>query len=89
MRAGLDREAAIQAFSELSKGSTATPDQIEFIELVVQELTLNGLMAADRLSQSPFTDVNAQGPLGVFPAATLTSLVEVHADIRQRAVAWT
>ena len=59
----------MQAFNEFLSGTTATPDQIEFIELVVQELTLNGVMEADRLFQSPFTDVNSQGPLGLFPAA--------------------
>ncbi len=84
---GLDREATMQAFSEFLKGSTATPDQIEFIELVVQELTLNGVMEPDRLFQSPFTDINSQGPLGIFPAAKVSSLVEVLADIRRRAVA--
>ncbi|KPF60205.1 hypothetical protein D621_01880 [beta proteobacterium AAP51] len=84
---GLDREAAMQAFSEFLKGSTATPDQIEFIELVVQELTLNGVMEADRLFQSPFTDLSAQGPLGVFPAASVSTLVDVLQDIRARAVA--
>jgi len=84
---GLDREAAMQAFSELLKGSTATQDQIEFIELVVQELTLNGVMAADRLFQSPFTDINSQGPLGIFPPARVSLIVGVLAEIRQRAVA--
>ena len=76
----------MQAFSELLKESTATSDQIEFINLVVHELTLNGVMEADRLFQSPFTDINSQGPLGVFPPATVWSLVEALAEIRQRAV---
>ena len=84
---GLDREAAMQAFSDLLKGSTATPDQIEFIELVVQELTLNGVMEADRLFQSPFTDINSQGPVGIFPAARELTLVAVLNEIRHRAVA--
>lgn len=84
---GLEREAAMHAFSEFISGSTATPNQIEFINLVVQELTQNGAMEADRLFQSPFTDVNAQGPLGVFPPAKVTQLVGVLAQIRQRAVA--
>ena len=84
---GLDREAAMQAFSEFLKGSTATPDQIEFIELVVQELTLNGMMEADRLFQSPFTDISSQGPLGIFPPAKVSTLVAVLAEVRQRAVA--
>ncbi len=84
---GLDREAAMQAFSDFLTGTTVTSDQIEFIELVVQELTMNGAMEEDRLFQSPFTDLHTQGPLGIFPSAKVTVMVEVLADIRRRAVA--
>jgi type I restriction enzyme R subunit len=84
---GLDHEAAMQAFSEFVHGTTATPNQIEFINLVVQELTQAGVMAPSRLFESPFTDVNAQGPLGVFSPARVTQLVGVLTQIRERAVA--
>ncbi len=84
---GLDREAAMQAFSEFISGSTATPNQIEFIDLIVQELTRNGVMDPDRLFQSPFTDLSAQGPLGVFPPAKVTRLVDVLNTIQARAAA--
>ena len=84
---GLDREAAMQAFSELLVGSTATPSQIEFIELVVHELTQNGVMAPDRLFQTPFTDLNAQGPLGVFPEKSVSAIVAVLDAIKRRAAA--
>jgi type I restriction enzyme R subunit len=84
---GLDREAAMQAFSRFIQGTTATPDQIEFVGLIVQELTEAGVMEPDRLFQSPFTDVSAQGPLGVFTSAKVAEIVEVLAEIRQRAVA--
>jgi type I restriction enzyme R subunit len=84
---GLDREAAMQAFSELVSGTTATPNQIEFINLIVQELTQNGVMDGARLFESPFTDMNAQGPLGIFPPAKVTQLVQVLDDIRHRAAA--
>lgn len=84
---GLDRETAMQAFSEFIAGTTVTPDQIEFIDLIVQELTQTGVMEPDRLFQSPFTDINAQGPIGVFPPAKVTKLVEVLGDIRKRAAA--
>jgi len=47
------------AFSEFINGATATPNQIEFINLVVQELTQTGVMEPGRLFESPFTDVNA------------------------------
>jgi len=84
---GLDREAAMQAFSEFLKGGTATPNQIEFIELIVQELTQSGVMDSGRLFESPYTDINAQGPLGVFPPARVEKLVQVLQTIHQRAVA--
>lgn len=84
---GLDREAAIQAFSDFVNGTTSTPNQIEFVNLIVQELTQNGVMEADRLFQSPFTDLNAQGPLGIFPAAKVSQIVDVLNQIRERAVA--
>lgn len=84
---GLDREAAMQAFSDFINGTTSTPNQIEFVNLIVQELTQNGVMEADRLFQSPFTDLNTQGPLGIFPPARVSQIVEVLKQIRERAVA--
>jgi type I restriction enzyme R subunit len=83
---GLDREAAMQAFSALLQGSKATPEQIEFIELIVEELTQTGVVMPERLFESPFTDVNAQGPLAVFMPAQVTQIVEVLTEIRSRAV---
>ncbi|MDR5794516.1 DEAD/DEAH box helicase family protein [Caballeronia sp. LZ008] len=84
---GLDREAAAAAFSTFIQGTTATADQIEFIDLIVLELIQNGVMEAGRLFESPFTDINAQGPFGVFPEATVTQIVRVLVEIRERAVA--
>jgi len=84
---GLDREAARQAFNEFLTGAKTTADQIEFIDLIVQELTQNGVMEPGRLFQSPFTDINAQGPLGVFPMEKAQKITEVLKEIRQRAVA--
>ena len=77
----------MQAFSEFITGATTTPNQIEFINLIVQELTWAGLMEPERLFQSPFTDLNAQGPLGVFPPAKVTQIVQVLETIRERAAA--
>ncbi|MBX3620007.1 MAG: DEAD/DEAH box helicase family protein [Rhizobacter sp.] len=83
---GLEREAAMQAFSHFIQGTAVTPDQIEFIELVVQELTQTGVMEPDRLFQSPFTDLSSQGPLGVFPGEKVTKLVDVLDEIRRSAL---
>ena len=84
---GLDREAAILAFSEFTTGSTVTANQIEFIELIVQELTQNGVMEVKRLYETPFVDVSPMGPEGIFPSAKVDQILQVLAEIRQRAAA--
>lgn len=84
---GLDRETVSLAFNQFVSGTTATPDQIEFIELIVQELTQAGVMDAERLYQSPFIDINPLGPDGVFPSAVVDQLFKVISDIRLSAAA--
>jgi type I restriction enzyme R subunit len=84
---GLAREAAMQAFSELVNDSMLTPEQIEFIELVIEELTQNGVVPPERLFEPPFTDINAQGPTAVFPMGQVTRIVKVLDEVRARAVA--
>lgn len=74
---GMDREAATQAFSEFISGTTATPNQIEFVNLVVQYLTENGAMEPDRLYESPFTDINPLGPEGAFPSTKVDQMIKV------------
>ena len=84
---GMEREAVAQAFSEVIAGTQVTADQIEFIELIVSELTTNGVMEAGRLYESPFLDISPQGPEGLFPVAKVDRMVQVLEEIRQRAAA--
>ncbi len=84
---GMERDAVALAFSGLVSGSPATPDQIEFIDLIVEELTQSGCMAARRLYESPFLDISPQGPEGLFPVAKVEKMVQVLQGIQQRAAA--
>lgn len=82
---GMEREAVAQAFSEVIAGTQTTADQIEFIDLIVSELTTNGVMEVGRLYESPFLDISPQGPEGLFPVAKVDRMVQVLGEIRQRA----
>jgi type I restriction enzyme R subunit len=84
---GLEPEAAILAFNDFISGSTATANQIEFIDLVVRELTQNGVMDAGRLYEAPFIDISPQGPEGIFQSARVDQIIEVLRGIRLRAAA--
>ncbi|MEB0012365.1 type I restriction-modification enzyme R subunit C-terminal domain-containing protein [Glaciimonas sp. Gout2] len=84
---GLDRETAKQAFSQFVVGTTVTASQLEFINLIVQYLTENGVMDAARLYESPFTDISLQGPEALFLPMRVTEMVLVLDEIRKRAIA--
>ncbi len=84
---GLERDAVMQLFNEFLTGGNPSADQIEFVKLIVEELTRTGAMEPGRLFESPFIDLNAQGPLGIFPQAKVAKLVETLELIRERAAA--
>ncbi len=82
---GLDRAAAIDAFSRFLAGTTYTAPQIEFINLIVTELTANGVMDPGRLYESPFTDRAPQGPDLVFADEDLDIIIDTLHQIREHA----
>ncbi len=84
---GLDRNAAKQAFGAFLSGSTFSANQIEFINLIIDHLTHHGVMEASLLYESPFTDINAQGPEGVFSPTQVDTLVLVLEQIHAAAAA--
>jgi type I restriction enzyme, R subunit len=74
---GLDREATKQAFGDFISGSPLSASQIEFINLIIDHLTYHGIMEASLLYESPFIDINAQGPEGVFSSGQVDDLVAI------------
>lgn len=74
---GLERAAVAEAFTEFLADATATADQIEFIEMVIDHLTEKGSMDPGLLYESPFVDVAPQGPNQVFDLPHARQLVEV------------
>jgi type I restriction enzyme, R subunit len=84
---GLDREAAKQAFAGFLTGRTLTANQIEFVNLIIDHLTEQGVMDLALLYESPFTDMSPRGPDGVFSSTQVDELVSVLNQVRERAVA--
>jgi len=74
---GLDREAAAEAFGAYLDGTKFSADQIRFINLIVNELTANGVVEPARLYESPYTDNAPTGPDTVFLDADVDNIVVI------------
>ena len=82
---GLDRAAAKQLFNGFLAAGSATANQIEFLNLMVEHLTEQGVMDAARLYESPFTDVSPAGPEALFSGAQVNGIVEALRVVRANA----
>ncbi len=67
-------------------GTKFTADQIRFINLIVDELTANGVMEPARLYESPYTDHAPTGPESVFAEADVDSIVDILNTVKANAV---
>jgi type I restriction enzyme R subunit len=84
---GLDRSAAKDALAGFLDEHRYSATQIEFVSLIIDELTQNGIVEARRFYESPFTDVSAHGPDGLFEADDVDSLVAAVDRVRHNAEA--
>jgi type I restriction enzyme R subunit len=83
---GLDREAAIEAFGEFLDGTRFSADQIRFINLVIDELTANGVMEPVRLYETPFVDSAPHGPDSMFDEAEVDTIIGILRTVKANAV---
>ena len=66
---------------------TFSANQIEFVNLIVNQLTEHGVMEPKLLYESPFTDLTPRGPDGLFSAVQLDALLATLSGIRETALA--
>jgi len=84
---GMDRNAAKEALAAFLAGKTLSANQIEFVNLVVDHLTEHGVVAPERLYESPFTDLMPRGPEGLFTSTELDELIRALDAVRATAMA--
>jgi type I restriction enzyme R subunit len=84
---GLERAAVNEAFGEFLSAGTATAAQIEFINMVIEHLTDQGIMDPALLYEPPFTGVAPTGPEHLFDENKVTRLFTKIQAINDSAVA--
>ena len=83
---GLDREAAKKALNKIVTASTLSANQIEFINMLVEYLTENGIMRPEALYESPFTDIHPLGLEGLFSDDVADAMVRFARQLRELAL---
>ncbi|NJC23987.1 type I restriction enzyme R subunit [Arthrobacter pigmenti] len=63
---GLEPDAVKEAMAEFIAGTTMNTAQLDFVNMIVQHLTRNGVMEVGQLYESPFKAVAPTGPDDLF-----------------------
>jgi type I restriction enzyme R subunit len=82
---GLDRAAAKAAFADFLDDKRYTKNQIQFVALIIDELTDRGVVEAGRVYESPYDAVAPEGPEAIFVEADLERIFGTVARLAQSA----
>jgi type I restriction enzyme, R subunit len=83
---GLDIHAAQNAFSGFLQAGNLNADQITFIQTIIQFLSMNGTIEPSQLFETPFTDRNQNGLIGIFDDAQATKIISIVEQINENAL---
>lgn len=84
---GLDRAAAKAVFSEFAAANQLSANQTEFIELIINSLCENGVVDPKSFYESPFTDLDDMGIMGVFSEKQSAEIIRLVRETNQTAAA--
>jgi len=84
---GLDRAAAKGAFGEFIADRQLTADQLEFLDRIIDGLTETGFVDPKSFYESPYTDIDSQGIVGVFPMEQAKQIIDIVQGLNKVSVA--
>mgnify|MGYP001377426365 CR=1 FL=1 len=84
---GLDRATAKAVFSDFVVSNQLSANQTEFIELIINSLSENGIVDPKSFYESPFTDMDDMGIMGVFKQEQTADIISIVRRVNQTAAA--
>lgn len=74
---GMDRAVAKRAFSGFIVERQLTADQLEFLDRIIDALCETGFVEPKNFFESPYTDFDSKGILGVFPKEQSNEIISI------------
>ncbi|MBU5349150.1 DEAD/DEAH box helicase family protein [Paenibacillus lautus] len=74
---GLERSAAQEAFAALLQKTQLNANQINFINMIIDYLCVNGVLEPGKLLDQPFVALHNEGVYGLFDDSTVDEIVSV------------
>ncbi|MBY5933736.1 DEAD/DEAH box helicase family protein [Tateyamaria omphalii] len=84
---GLDRAAAKSVFSDFAAANQLSANQTEFIDMIINSLCENGVVDPKSFYESPFTDLDDMGIMGVFSETQSAEIIRLVRETNQTAAA--
>lgn len=81
---GLDINSAKEVFGEFLTGGNLNARQIRFLDTLINYLSHKGVIDPSMLFESPFTDIDGDGVLGLFDDAASARIVELVREVSRR-----
>lgn len=78
---GLDRAAAKAAFAEFLDDKRHSKNQIQFVNLIIDELTERGVVEISRVYESPYIALAPEGPETIFVGDDLDRIIKTLQDL--------
>jgi len=82
---GLDHATAKDVFGGFLAKANYTVDQINFINLVVNDLAQNGVITVERFYDAPYTAISAVGPQALFSSDQIQEIDDLLESVRRNA----
>jgi type I restriction enzyme R subunit len=83
---GLDRKAALEAFSEFTNKGNLTANQQTFIESIINHFENEGVIDPGQLYDSPYDQFHMEGVQGVFNDEDTSMIISIVRSINEGAV---
>lgn len=82
---GLERGVAQEAFASLLQKTQLNPNQINFINMIIDYLCVNGVLEPGKLMDQPFVSLHHEGVYGLFDDHTVDDIVQVVKTLEENA----